>query len=82
MPKVSTQGRIDRSSGGSRVFADHVGRVWNATDAGGAVMFTCISDGRESARAIAEGLSLLDEDIDDGTLRAWLDAAPRIGRLT
>jgi hypothetical protein len=44
------------------------------------VIFTCINDGRQSGRAI----SLPQEvgDVGDETLRAWLEAAPRIGRLT
>ena len=73
-----------RPSGGERVFTDAEGRLWSAATHSGAdgvtVIFTCINDGRQSGRAI----SLPQEvgDVGDETLRAWLEAAPRIGRLT
>jgi hypothetical protein len=46
------------------------------------VVFTCICDGRQQGRAIATDLLALDDDVAESTLRAWLSAAPRIGRLT
>ena len=46
-----------------------------------AIVFTCISDGRGSARALAIDSARLDDSIGDDTLRAWLDQAPRIGTL-
>jgi hypothetical protein len=70
-----------RPSGGERVFADDRGRLWSAAHLGDAIVFTCISDGRQSGRAIAVGLMGLDESVGDETLRAWLNAAPRIGTL-
>jgi len=81
MPKVSTRSTASRPSGGERVFADGLGRLWSAADTGDAVVFACISDGRQSARAIAMELARLDDSVGDDTLRAWLDAAPRIGTL-
>ena len=83
MPKLSTGHTPHRPSGGERVFADDLGRLWSAAPTGGAVIFTCISDGRQSGRALAVDLSLLEADeVGDDTLRAWLAAAPRIGTLT
>ena len=73
-----------RPSGGERVFADELGRLWSAshTRGEGAVIFTCISDSRQSIRAIAAEAGLRLADVSDDTLRAWLRDAPRIGRLT
>lgn len=70
-----------RKSGGERVFTDAVGRLWSAAHTGEAVVFTCISDGRQSGRALAVDVSTLSDEVGDETLRAWLDAAPRIGSL-
>jgi hypothetical protein len=70
-----------RPSGGERVFGDDAGRLWSAALAGEAVVFTCISDGRQPGRALAVELDALTVSVADETLRAWLDAAPRIGRL-
>jgi len=80
MPRLSGRNR-SRHSGGERVFADDKGRLWSAAHSGEAIVFTCISDGRESGRAIAADLSVLDSSVGDDTLRAWLNAAPRIGTL-
>lgn len=54
------------------------------TDGGGlTVIFTCISDGRQSGRALVIESSAEEVgDVDEKILRAWLEAAPRIGRLT
>lgn len=82
MPKVSARTIQYRPSGGERVFADDTGRLWNAAFTGEAMVFTCVSDGRQSGRAIAIPAGGLAGDVDDDTLRGWLDAAPRIGRLT
>ncbi|MEX2154995.1 MAG: hypothetical protein WD825_16750 [Gemmatimonadaceae bacterium] len=90
MPKLSNRELNLRPSGGERVFTDAFGRLWSATshpeDHGITVIFTCINDGRQSGRAIV--IELTKEvsgevgDVGDETLRAWLEAAPRIGRLT
>ena len=65
---------------------DAFGRLWSAIttsdDHGVAVVFTCITEGRQSGRAIVIDLSQEVGDVGDETLRAWLEAAPRIGRLT
>ncbi len=82
MSRLSTQRSSHRKSGEERVFADDSGRLWSATDTGVAVVFTCITDGRQSGRALAIDLSTVEDEPGDETLRAWLRAAPRIGRLT
>ena len=71
----------DRRYDGERVFADDTGRLWIAASMDDAIVFTCISDGRGSARALAVDFARLDDSIGDDTLRAWLDQAPRIGTL-
>jgi len=72
--------------GGARVFADDAGQLWNASHATGtvdaAVVFTCISDSRQTARAIAVPVSFAMIDAADEVLRAWLREAPRMGLLT
>ena len=72
---------IRQASEGARVFADDRGKLWGAVMDGAAVVFTCISDARQSERAISADHVILDDTIDDATLRAWLEAAPRIGML-
>ena len=46
------------------------------------VVFTCISDGRQSGRALLVQATQEIGDVGEETLRGWLEAAPRIGRLT
>jgi hypothetical protein len=73
-----------RPSGGERVFADDVGRLWSASHVRTeepAVVFSCISDSRQAARALAVDASFRIADVSDETLRAWLREAPRMGRL-
>lgn len=86
MPRLRNQEKDTRPSGGERVFTDAVGRLWSAishSDANGVtVVFTCITEGRQSGRAIVIDLSEEVGDVGDEKLRAWLEAAPRIGRLT
>jgi hypothetical protein len=86
MPKLSNREKNLRPSGGERVFTDASGRLWSALthtdDQGVTVIFTCITEGRQSGRAIVVDLSQEVGDVGDETLRAWLEAAPRIGRLT
>ena len=86
MPRPSIKELNSRPSGGERVFTDAFGRLWSAAthsdDQGVTVIFTCINDGRQSGRAIAIDLPQEVGDVGDETLRAWLEAAPRIGRLT
>jgi hypothetical protein len=47
-----------------------------------AVVFSCITDSRQAVRAIAVSRDHDLADVSDETLRAWLRAAPRIGRLS
>jgi hypothetical protein len=86
MPKITNQENDLRPSGGERVFTDDSGRLWSAISTadgdGSTVVFTCITEGRQSGRAIVIDLSEEVGDVGDETLRAWLEAAPRIGRLT
>ena len=86
MTRSSSRERHTRPSGGERVFADTNGRLWIAEsltdDAGITVVFTCISDGRNSGRALVVESSGEVGDVGEDTLRGWLEAAPRIGRLT
>jgi hypothetical protein len=86
MPRTSNKQQTTRPSGGERVFTDAKGRLWSAAshadDNGVTVIFSCINDGRQSGRAIVVELPQEVGDVGDDTLRAWLEAAPRIGRLT
>ncbi len=86
MPRLTNQEKDLRPSGGERVFTDDQGRLWTAISSvesdGVTVIFTCITEGRQSGRAIVIDLSQEVGDVGDETLRAWLEAAPRIGRLT
>ena len=86
MPRLTNKEQPTRPSGGERVFTDAFGRLWSAishSDTNGVtVVFTCITEGRQSGRAIAIDLPEEVGDVGDETLRAWLEAAPRIGRLT
>lgn len=82
----STQQSRRQQPGGARVFADEAGRLWNASYATGtvdaAVVFTCISDSRQSTRAIAVPVGFAMTDAGDDLLRTWLREAPRVGLLT
>jgi len=86
MHSRSTQHSRRHTPGGARVFADDAGRLWNASHATGtvdaAVVFTCISDSRQTARAIAVPVSFALTEAGDDILRAWLREAPRMGLLT
>jgi len=86
MSELSQHEHHNRPSGGERVFADAAGRLWSAAALTEAdrftVIFTCISDGRQSGRAILVDPVEEVGDVAEDTLRAWLEAAPRIGRLT
>jgi hypothetical protein len=86
MPRISSRQPPSRPSGGERVFTDDQGRLWSAAleqrdDPNGALVFRCISDGRQSVRALAVDPLALREALDDA-LRGWLGAAPRIGILS
>jgi hypothetical protein len=84
MSRLSARSTSKRASGSERVFADDLGRLWSASPGlvASAMIFTCISDGRQSGRAIALEPAMLADDVGDDTLRAWLGAAPRIGTLS
>ena len=86
MPKTPTRRAPVRPSGGERVFTDDQGRLWSAAldlrdDPIGALVFRCISDGRQSVRALAVDPPAFREALDDA-LRVWLGNAPRIGILS
>jgi hypothetical protein len=87
MPRQSTRNTAPRPSGSERIFMDALNRRWSATytadeDGGGAIIFTCVSEVRNSGRAIAVKLPHGMRDVEEETLRAWLEVAPRIGTLT
>lgn len=87
MPRQSIRTTHRRPSGGERVFTDALGRMWTAAyvrgeTGGNAVVFACVSEVRQSGRAIAVDLPGNVGDIEEETLRAWLSVAPRIGTLT
>lgn len=88
MPRQSIRTTPRRPSGGERVFTDALGHMWTATSVKGeagdtsAVVFICVSEVRQSGRAIAVELTGGIGDVEEETLRAWLSVAPRIGTLT
>ena len=86
MPQSPPRRPPRRKSGGERVFADDSGLLWSASHAqgarDGAVVFSCISDSRQSMRAIQAQSGFVLADAPDEQLRTWLREAPRIGRLT
>lgn len=82
MPTQFTRDTNPRPSGGARVIADDQGRLWTAMHDGEAIVFACISDRRQTGRALVVDFANLDDSIGDDTLRAWLNAAPRIGTLS
>ena len=86
MPRVTSREAPLRPSGGERVFTDDEGRLWSAAleerdGPSGALVFRCISDGRQSVRALVIDPLALRDAVDDA-LRFWLHAAPRIGTLS
>ena len=86
MQRATSRHPPHRHSGGERVFTDDEGRLWCAAleqrdDLDGALVFRCISDGRQSVRALSVDPVALP-DAGDEILRAWLRAAPRIGLLS
>ena len=87
MPRLSSPSSR-RGSGGERVFSDARGTLWSASYSKGvgigeeAVVFACVSDARQSVRAISAAPDLIFADVPDDTLREWLENAPKIGRLT
>ena len=86
MQRATSRTPPHRHSGGERVFTDDEGRLWSAAleqrdDLDGALVFRCISDGRQPERALAvDPVALLEAG--DETLRAWLRAAPPVGTLS
>jgi uncharacterized protein (DUF4213/DUF364 family) len=88
VPRQSIRSTLRRPSDGERIFTDALGRTWSAVyvegegGAANAVVFACVSEVRQSGRAIAVDIPGSVGDIEDATLRAWLAVAPRIGTLT
>ena len=86
MQRATSRNPPHRHSGGERVFTDDEGRLWCAAleqrdELDGALVFRCISDGRQPERALAvDPVALLEAG--DETLRAWLRAAPPVGTLS
>ncbi|HEU4643375.1 MAG TPA: hypothetical protein VFS44_13045 [Gemmatimonadaceae bacterium] len=78
--------RPRRSSGVERIFEDDAARLWSAgrtiTPQGAdALLFSCISDSRESTRAIAIPPDFRLPDVRVEELRTLLRSAPRVGTL-
>ena len=82
MSRLSTPRKIEQSSSDEYVFADEAGRLWTAVETRDAMVFTCISDARQSRRALAIDDTMREDEAGDETLRAWLGAAPKIGSLS
>jgi hypothetical protein len=82
MSRQSTRQSTKQSPADARVFSDDRGRLWSITRTPAALVFTCISDARQSGRALAIEDTLREEETGDDTLRAWLGAAPKIGSLS
>lgn len=82
MSRHSTRQAAKQSPVDGRVFSDESGRLWSVVRTASAVVFTCISDARQSGRALAIEDALREEQTGDDTLRAWLGAAPKIGSLS
>ena len=82
MSRSSSRRSIDQHVDDGRVFADDSGRLWSAVRTASAVVFTCISDARQSGRALAIEDTVREDETGDETLRAWLGAAPKIGSLS
>lgn len=78
--------RPRRSSGVERIFEDADTRLWSAgrtftPEGGELLLFSCISDARESTRAIATPPSFHLPDVGVDELRELLARAPRVGVL-
>jgi hypothetical protein len=82
MSRQSTRQSTKQPPANCRVFSDDDGRLWTVVRTPSAVVFTCISDARQSGRALAIEDALREEQTGDETLRAWLGAAPKIGSLS
>jgi len=82
MPRPITRRQSKPTRVDERVFADESGRLWSIARTARAVVFTCISDARQSGRALALEDAAREDDTGDETLRAWLGAAPKIGSLS
>jgi len=75
-----------RPSGDERVVAAPDGRLWNASHrrgAGdGAIVFSCITESRLPARAVAVGDAFRLRDTSDDELLRLFAEAPALGKLT
>jgi hypothetical protein len=75
-----------RPSGDERVVAAPDGRLWNASHrpgAGeGAIVFSCITESRVPARAVAVGSTFRLRDASDDELLRLFAEAPAVGKLT
>jgi hypothetical protein len=82
MSRQSIRRTTNQTSSEGHVFADDAGRLWSAVHTASALVFTCISDARQSGRALAMDDTMREDETGDETLRAWLGAAPKIGSLS
>ena len=84
MPRSSSRKAPNRSSGSERLFSDAGGRLWSAafsTTRQDALVFSCLSDARAPARALAAPPRFRLADATDEDLRKMLAEAPEVGRL-
>ena len=73
------------SQSGVRIFDDDAQRIWSAgrersVCGSDVLVFSCISDARQPARAVATDDARSLSTIESDALRRWLAKAPRIGR--
>jgi hypothetical protein len=75
-----------RPSGDERVIAAPDGLLWNVSlrrgPADGAIVFSCITESRRPARAVAVGSAFRLRDASDDELLGLFAGAPPLGRLT
>ena len=73
-----------RHSGDERVVAASDGRLWNASHRAGegAIVFSCITESRVPARAVAVGSTFRLRDASDDELLRLFAEAPAVGKLT
>jgi hypothetical protein len=75
-----------RHSGDERVVVAPDGLLWNASHrqgaGAGAIVFSCITESRMPARAVAVGSAFRLRDASDDELLRMFAEAPAVGKLT
>lgn len=76
-----------RPTGEERVFSAPDGKLWGASirlgpnEGDAVVVFTCMTEARQSVRAVTIDAAVRLRDLTDDALRAWLATAPTVGKL-